>query len=109
MAPWLERGFWGEAASRAYFIMDLCEELALQLCVVLSPVFTDTNKRPRAESALSGLAGALGSVSEYNKTTSEARDHLLGIVHEFPQIVQELRRQGWQADFLPYCMSDKLE
>jgi Holliday junction resolvasome RuvABC ATP-dependent DNA helicase subunit len=109
MAAWVERSFSGEAASRAFFIADLCDELAQQLCVFLSPIFTDTNKRTRAETALNGLAAALGSVPEYGKTTSAARNQLFGIVHEFPQIVQELHRAGWQGDFLPYCMSDKLD
>jgi len=109
MAAWVERSFSGEAASRAFFIADLCDELAQQLCVFLSPIFTDTNKRTRAETALNGLAAALGSVSEYGKTTSAARNQLFGIVHQFPQIVQELRREGWQGNFLPYCMSDKLD
>jgi AAA+ superfamily predicted ATPase len=109
MAAWVERSFSGEAASRAFFIADLCDELAQQLCVLLSPIFTDTNKRTRAEAALNGLAAAFGSVSEYGKSTSAARDQLFGIVDQFPQIVQELRREGWQRDFLPYCMSDKLD
>jgi hypothetical protein len=109
MAAWVERSFSGEAASRALFIADLCDELAQQLCVFLSPIFTDTNKRSCAETALNGLAAALGSVSEYGKTTSAARNQLFGIVHQFPQIVQELRREGWRGDFLPYCMSDKLD
>jgi hypothetical protein len=109
MAAWVERSFLGEAASRAFFIRDLCDELALQLCVVLSPLFADTNKRNRAEPTLNGLAAALVSVPEYSKSLSEARNHLLGIAHQFPPIVEELRREGWQAGFVPYCMSDKLE
>ena len=101
MAAWVERSFLGEAASRAFFIRDLCDELALQLCVVLSPLFADTNKRIRAEPTLNGLAAALLSVPEYSKSLSEARNHLLGIAHQFPPIVEELRREGWQAGFVP--------
>jgi Cdc6-like AAA superfamily ATPase len=109
MAAWVERSFSGEDASRAFFIADLCDELAQQLCVFLSPIFAEKNRPTRAETALNGLAAALESVSEYGKTTSAARNQLLGIVDQFPQIVQELRRPGWQGDFLPYCMSDKLD
>lgn len=102
IAALVDRSFSGEAASRAFFVADLCDELAQQLCVVLSPVFVDTNKQ--AEAALNGLAAALGSVSGF-----AARDKLFGIIVQFPQIVQELRREGWQGDFLPYFMSDKLD